>query len=74
MSNYEIITLQQIIDVWYKKFIGLTGKDTMTNYVHMLGSDYVMYYLREKFNLYRYSCQSWERFNKRVKRYYLTKP
>ena len=37
------------------------------NYVHMLGSGHVMYYLRKKSNLYRYSNQLWERLSKRVK-------
>ena len=55
MSSHEIITLQQMIDVWYDKWIGLIGCDRMTNYVHMLGASHVTYYLRKKHNLYRYS-------------------
>ena len=73
MSRYKIITLQQLIDAWYDKWIGLTGREGMPNYVHMLGSGHVTYYLRKSRNLHRYGNQSWECFNKRVKRCYLTK-
>ena len=55
MSSYKIITLQQLIDVWYEKWIGLTGREGIKHYVYMLGSGNVTYYLRKKRNVYRYS-------------------
>ena len=73
MSVLEINTLQQNIDDWYENWINLTGREGMTNYIHMLGAGHVTYYLLKKRNLYRYSNQAWERLNKRVKRCYLTK-
>ena len=73
MSVPEINTLQQNIDVWYENWINLTGREEMTNYIHMLGAGHVTYYLLKKRNLYRYSNQAWECLNKRVKRCYLTK-
>jgi hypothetical protein len=73
MSTSDIISLQQQIDIWYEKWIGVTGREGMTNYIHMMGAGHVTYYLHKKKNLYRYSNPAWERFNKRVKRCYLTK-
>ena len=73
MSSDEIINLQQLVAVWYDTWIGITWREGMPNYVHMLGSGHVMYYLRKKLNLYRYSNQSWERLNKRLEIFYLTK-
>ena len=49
----------------------LTGREGMTNYIHLLGAGHIIYYLFKYRNLYRYSNQSWERLNKRVKRFYL---
>ena len=70
-SNDEITQLQKDIDKWYHAWMMLTGLEGMTNYIHLLGSGHISYYLRKYRNLYRYSNQSWERLNKRVKRFYL---
>ena len=70
-SDVEIVNLQKNIDNWYRVWISLTGIEGMTNYIHLLGSGHITYYLKKYRNLYRYSNQSWERLNKRVKRFYL---
>ena len=44
MSVPEINTLQKEIDVWYENWISLTGREGMTNYIHMLGAGHVAYY------------------------------
>ena len=49
----------------------LIGLEGMANYIHLLGSGHISYYLTKYRSLYRYSNQSWERLNKRVKRFYL---
>ena len=70
-SDDEITQLQKDIDNWYHAWMYLTGLEGMTNYIHLLGSGHISYYLKKYRNLYRYSNQSWERLNKRVKRFYL---
>ena len=55
MYNDKLITLQQMIDVWYVKRVSLTGREGMKKYVYMLGSGHVTYDLRKKYNLYCYS-------------------
>ena len=70
-SDSDIIELQKKIDKWYHAWMTITGLEGMTNYIHLLGSGRITYYLTKYRNLYRYSNQSWERLNKRVKRFYL---
>ena len=70
-SDVEIVHLQKNIDNWYSSWMNLTGIEGMTNCIHLLGSGHITYYLTKYRNLYRYSNQSWERLNKRVKRFYL---
>jgi hypothetical protein len=35
------------------------GKEGITNYIHMLGSSHVSYYMKEHRNLYKFSQQGW---------------
>ena len=70
-SDVEIFDLQKNIDNWYRLWISLTGIERIINYIHLLGSGHIMYYLKKYRNLYRYSNQSLERLNKRVKIFYL---
>lgn len=39
----------------------------MTNYIHMLGSSHISYYMKTHGNLYKYSQQGWESLNDKVK-------
>ena len=70
-SDEKNTQLQKDIDVWHHDWMLLTGLEGMTNYIHLLGSGHISYYLKKYMNIYRYSNQSWERLNKRVKRFYL---
>jgi len=70
-TDEEIVELQRKIDKWYHCWMSIAGLEGMTNYIHLLGSGHISYYLKKYRNLYRYSNQSWERLNKRVKRFYL---
>ena len=54
MYNNKIIILQQMIDIWYDKWIGFISTEEMINYAHMLGS-YHTNYVRKKRNFYHYS-------------------
>ena len=72
-SDDEIVALQRNIDLFYEAWYELCGKDGLTNYIHLLGSGHVMYYLKKYRNLYRFSNQAWERLNNRLKMFYLQK-
>ena len=70
-TDNDIIDLQRKIDLFYDGWYDLCGKDGLTNYIHLLGSGHVMYYLKKYKNLYRFSNQAWERLNSRIKMLYL---
>ena len=72
-TDNDIIKLQRKIDIFYDSWYDLCGKDGLTNYIHLLGSGHVMYYLKKYRNLYRFSNQAWERLNNRLKMFYLQK-
>jgi hypothetical protein len=39
------------------------GKEGFSNYIHMLGSSHISYYMKSHGNLYKYSQQGWESLN-----------
>jgi hypothetical protein len=43
------------------------GKEGVTNYIHMLGSGHVAYYMKAHGNLYKFSQQGWESLNEKFK-------
>jgi hypothetical protein len=56
-SEEEIDEFGIQCDVFFELWVHLTGLEGMTNYIHMIGSGHVTFYLREWRNLYRYSQQ-----------------
>jgi hypothetical protein len=57
-------------DDFLELWVDLTGLEGMTNYIHMIGSGHMTYYLREWRNLYRYSQQGWEALSSLLKNIY----
>jgi hypothetical protein len=49
-----------------------SGKEGVTNYIHVLGSAHVSYHMRWHSNLYKYSQQRWESLNEKLKLAFLT--
>jgi hypothetical protein len=43
------------------------GKEGITNYIHMLGSGHITYYMKAHGNLYKFSQQGWESLNEKFK-------
>ena len=70
-TDEEIATFQDHIDVWFRDWVHVYGKEGCTNYTHMLSSSHVMRYMQEYRCLYRYSQQGWdEALNALVKSYF----
>ncbi len=57
-------------DNWFDYCIKLGGRNGLSNYVHIVGSGHLAFYLREWKNLYKYSQQGWESFNSIIKSVY----
>ena len=63
LTDEEIESFQCLIDGFYETWIDLFGLESITNYIHMLGSGHLMYFLKEYRCLYLYSQQGWEALN-----------
>jgi hypothetical protein len=70
LSDEEIDAFSHQCDDFFELWTDLTGLEGMTNYIHMIGSGHLTYYLREWRNLYRYSQQGWEALNSLLKNIY----
>jgi len=66
LTDEEIDSFQDLIDDFYESWIDLFGSEGITNYIHMLGSGHVMYFLTEYRCLYLYSQQGWEALNGKI--------
>ena len=53
----DMIILQKQIDEWYADWVSVTGKEGMTNYIHVLSIVHVMYYRDKYRSLYRFRNQ-----------------
>jgi hypothetical protein len=59
-NDDDIEEFQSLIDDFYEKWIEIFGDEGITNYIHMLGSGHVMYFMKKYGCLYLYSQQGWE--------------
>jgi hypothetical protein len=67
-SDEDIEEFSDLCDDFYENWIELHQREGITNYIHLIGSGHVTYYLRRYKNLYRFSQQGWESLNSKVKR------
>jgi hypothetical protein len=73
----EVIkSFQQKIDDFFILYVKQSGagKEGITNYIHMLGSGHMKYYMTIHGNLYKYSQQGWESLNEKFKLIFLIIP
>jgi hypothetical protein len=55
------------------KYVDLAGTENVTNYIHLIGSGHLVYYLKHFRNLYKFSQQGWEALNAKVRRVYFSR-
>jgi len=48
------------------KWIEVFGNEGITNYIHMLGSGHILYFIKKYGCLYLYSQQGWEALNNTI--------
>lgn len=68
-TDEDIEIFQDKIDSFFKAYVETSGasKEGITNYIHMLGSAHVAYYMKKHRYLYKFSQQGWESLNEKVK-------
>jgi predicted nucleic acid-binding Zn-ribbon protein len=69
-THEEISDLDKKITLWSSAWISLTGREGMTNYIHMICSGHLVEYLKRWKNLYRFSNQGWEYQNASIRYIY----
>jgi hypothetical protein len=70
LNDAEIEEYQQTTDNFFLTWIKTTGREGITNYIHMAGAGHIMYYLQLHRNLYKFSQQGWESLNAKIKTYF----
>jgi len=63
LSDEEINYFQDLVDDFFETWVELFGAEGMTNYLHLLWSGHVFYFLQKYNCLYIYSQQGWEALN-----------
>lgn len=68
-TDNEIDEFQNLIDDFFQLYVEVSGggKEGVTNYLHMLSSGHIKYYMTTHRNLYKFSQQGWESLNAKVK-------
>ncbi len=63
LSVEEQLKFQDLIDDFISVWINLYSTEGMTNYLHLLASGHILYFLKQYTCLYLYSQQGWEHLN-----------
>jgi hypothetical protein len=69
-QDEDIIQFQKSVDEWFSDYVFLTGKNGMTNYIHLLCTGHLAEYMYKWRNLYEHSQQGWEAFNSLLKSFF----
>jgi hypothetical protein len=67
LSDDEIEQFQDSAIAFFENWIAVFGNEGVTNYIHLLGSGHMKYFLKEFGCLYLYSQQGWEAWWERFK-------
>jgi hypothetical protein len=65
-TENEVVLVQKQIDSFNGSWLELVKKEGMTNYINVLYSGHIDFYLRKWKNLYRYQHQGWEHLNLQI--------
>jgi hypothetical protein len=66
LSDDEMEYFQDLVDDFFSMWVDIFGDEGITNYVHMLGSGHILYFMKKYGCLYLYFQQGWESLNNTV--------
>ena len=69
-SEEDIDALHVDTNAFFCLWIDLLVGTNITNYLHWIGAGHIIYFLQLYGNLYKYSNQGWEAWNKKTKLFY----
>jgi len=71
-SDDNVDNFQCDVDLFFHEWLKLVGMKGLTNYIFMLGSGHVSFYLHKWRNLYKYSQQGWETLNSMLNSFFFS--
>ncbi len=74
LSDDDNERFQDYIDDFFEDWIGIFGDEGITNYIHMLGSGHIHYFMKKYGCMYLYSQQGWEALNNTIQSSYIKIP
>ena len=69
LSVEEKESFQDHIDDFFEIWLEIFGYEGMSNYIHLLSSRHILYFLEKYHCLYLYSQQGWEALNNTIQAY-----
>jgi hypothetical protein len=69
LDESEKELFQDYIDDFFEIWISMFGIDGLSNYIHLLSSGHILYFLEKYGCLYLYSQQGWEALNNTIQAY-----
>jgi len=66
LTEEETDHFQDLIDDFFEAWVDIFGDEGITNYIHMLGSGHILYFMKTYGCLYLYSQQGWESLNSTI--------
>jgi hypothetical protein len=71
LTEQENEQFQELIDDFFELWIIVFGDEGITNYIHMLSSGHILYFMKRYDSLYLYSQQGWESLNSTIQTFIL---
>jgi len=71
LTDGECERFQDLIDDFFEVWIAVFGEEGITNYIHMLGSGHIYFFLKKYCCLYLHSQQGWEALNLTIQTFIL---
>jgi hypothetical protein len=69
-TDSQVDNLHKLTSTFMGQWVDCMKGDSITNYIHMIGSGHLTYYVATYKNLYKFSQQGWEAMNQKLKYFY----
>ncbi|CAB9505987.1 hypothetical protein SEMRO_250_G098940.1 [Seminavis robusta] len=70
VTTQDLDSFHLMANRFMTQYVTLFDGQGITNYIHMIGSGHLHYYLMRYGNLYKFSQQGWEAMNQKLKHFY----
>jgi hypothetical protein len=71
LTEEEVDMFQDLVDDFFEKWLQIFGHEGVTNYIHLLSSGHINYFMKKYGCLYLYSQQGWEALNSTIQTFIL---